>query len=278
LTFLNRILPNKIILGLSGLIPFKISNKISFWLEMNESSPMSSVYWHNPATFEFTPLFIELVQECNVFLDVGANLGFYSFLAEKCQPNITIHAFEPSNGAFYFLDKNKQHNKGKNTFVHKIALSDFEGNITFFEEINPKYPYLKYHLSGMSNTGSTQGMRASQKYDVPTETMDGFVSRMKLPAVDLIKMDTEGTEHLILGKGYETIRKFEPIFIIEVLEEKAARALEKHIFANNYLIFQYSDHGLIPLKEISMGSTEKDRNFFFVPPSKLAKIEKFIAK
>ena len=92
---------------------------------MNESSPMSSVFWHNPATFEFTPLFIELIQECNVFLDVGANLGFYSFLAEKCQPNITIHAFEPSNGAFYFLDKNKQHNKGKNTFVHKIALSDF---------------------------------------------------------------------------------------------------------------------------------------------------------
>jgi FkbM family methyltransferase len=276
LGILNKYLPNKIIIPLSGIIPFRISKEISFLLEMNESSPACSMYWKNPANFEFTPLFSELIKECNTFLDIGANLGFYSFLAVKSNPGILVHSFEPSNGANHFISKNVVHNQAKSVNVHKTALSDKNGVIVFHEEINPKYPYLKYFLSGISNTDNTHSMRASKTYEVTTETLDHFVQRLNLDTVDIIKMDTEGTEHLIVSKGLDTLQKFKPILIIEILDDKAAQSLEKLILPLGYTMFQYTDKGLKHLNKISFGQNEKDRNFFFVPQNKIPMIEKFI--
>ena len=238
------------------------------------------LYWEGAADFEFTPLFRELALQGSVFFDVGSNLGFYSFLAHAVNPRMEIHAFEPSNGPHYYLSRNQQHNDEQTAkvSVHKLALSSMTGAIQFFEEINPKYPYLTHHLSGIGNTGNSTSMRKSRTYDVPTETLDGFVQRLNLTSVDLIKMDTEGTEHLILSKGYEMMQKFRPIFIIEVIDDEAGNALEKHILANDYLTFQYTDKGLVALEHIRAGTTEKDRNFFFVHPTKLSKLLPFMAK
>lgn len=271
----NFTLPKRIIMPLTGTIPFKITENTTIQLEMNESSPFCVVYWNNPAKFEFTPVFTELIKNCKSFLDIGANLGFYSFVAAKSNPDIIVHSFEPSNGAHHFLTKNVVHNQSKNVTVHKTALSDKNGNIVFHEEINPKYPYLKYFLSGISNTDNTHSMRASKSYEVATETLDHFVQGNALSTVDLIKMDTEGTEHLIVSQGLLTLEKFNPILIIEILDDNAANSLEKLILPLGYRMYQYTDKGLRPLDQITFGDNEKDRNFFFVPKSKLDLIKDY---
>jgi FkbM family methyltransferase len=277
-TVTNSFIPKKIIMPLTGIITFKINESNDIVLELNESSPFCVVYWNDPAKFEFTPVFTKLIKQCNSFLDIGANLGFYSFVAAKSNPNIIVHSFEPSNGAHYYISRNVAHNKANNVTVHKTALSDKNGAISFHEEINPKYPYLKHFLSGISNTDNTHSMRASKSYDVTTETLDHFVQRIDLSSVDLIKMDTEGTEHLIVSQGLNTLQKFKPILIIEILDDSAAQSLERLILPLDYKMFQYTDKGLLPLDKITFGDNEKDRNFFFVPLSKLDLISPFIIK
>jgi len=62
----------------------------------------------------------------NIFIDIGANLGFYSYFAKKL--GVFTIAFEPENHHFKFLKRNSMFCDK----VYKIALSDKKGNCDFY--------------------------------------------------------------------------------------------------------------------------------------------------
>jgi hypothetical protein len=51
------------------------------------------------------------------------------------------------------------------------------------------------------------------KCEVPQWRLDDYVNRHKLPAPDLIKMDTQGSEHLIIAGGTETVAAAQVLMI-----------------------------------------------------------------
>ena len=113
--------------------------------------------------------------------------------------------FEPANGPLSYFRENIKINKFKNIRVESLALSDKEGEITFYEIRNKKYTYLEHNLAGEGNSGSKTSGRNFVPISVKTTTLDKYVENAKEANIDLIKMDTEGTEHFILENNIEIL-------------------------------------------------------------------------
>ena len=259
----------------SGIINIQVREGVHFKMATNQTSYVTKLlYWKGPDSFEYTPIFEKLIPSCNAFIDIGANTGYYSLLAAASNPAIHVHAFEPAQGPLHYLRKNVFLNGlEKQISIHSTALSIESGEVKFYEVRNKKYSYLPYNLGGV---GSLNEDTSKTAYTVKTETLDQFVTEKSISVVDLIKIDTEGTENFILQGAEETIRQFHPIIICETLFDKIEDKLEAIMKSHGYLFF---NHVSGKLKKVGTLIRRKDdgvRDCFFVHPSKLHLIEKFI--
>ena len=132
------------------------------------------------------------------FVDVGANVGLWTFLlAEK---NITVHAFEPSPRPQRTLKQNAE--RYFNVHVYPFALG--EGN--YEAKLN------LHEISGHNSLIGRGKDFTGNQISVVVRTLDSF----NLQNVGLIKIDTEGYEVPILLGARQTIAKHKPRLVIEV--------------------------------------------------------------
>lgn len=259
-----------------GEITLNISTDKKLILCTNQTNYLTQlVYWEDFRQFEYTTLFLKLCSNIQGFLDIGANIGYYSLLAAKENPTCKVIAFEPAKGPLHYLIENVKINNLNNIQVASLALSEYDGSITFHEVKSRKYPYLKYNLAG---TGSAAALNKGEDFisnTVPTTTLDKFADTIAFP-IDLIKIDTEGTEHLILGKGLETLKKHLPIVICETLFQTNEVELEAIFHSQGYECYNHYPEGLRFTKSIRRTVDNGVRNCFFVHPSKRQWIETFI--
>jgi len=275
---LKGLIPRKIKIPPSGLFHCK-TNSGSIKIHTNQTSYLTQLlFWKGYKNFEYSEIFEDLSKNISCFFDIGANIGYYSLLAVKSNPNIEVYSFEPAEGAYYFLDKNINANNFQNKIsAHKVALSKTNDTIDFYEVGSLKYPYLKYILSGENNTGTKKTSREFIKKEVAAESLDHFITSQDIKYVDLIKIDTEGTELDILTSGDKYIRKFTPIVICETLFNTTEKELELY-FKN--LDYEFYNHipksGLLKVPTIIRGIDNGVRNCFFVPKDKEYLISKYI--
>lgn len=275
----KSILPNKMKVPVVGVIQLKDDDKVIKFYS-NETSPMTRIlYWEEKGfSFEFSTIFIALIKSSSTYIDIGGNVGYYSLLANAYNPSMRIYTFEPSNGPYYFLRRNIELNNCKNITAEKIALSDKAGSIDFFEERNPKFPYIKYHASGIGNTKNTWEITNFEKYSVSTITLDEYVKMKGIESIDLIKMDTEGTEDLILSQATKVLKDMRPIIVCEVLTERIALSIETILTNYNYTFFKFIEHTkkIKPISKMSNEMETDNRNFFFVPNEKKEVLNTFL--
>jgi FkbM family methyltransferase len=281
---LRSILPTNMKIPVTGVLNIKEpSSDLAISFYSNESCPMVRIlYWEeNGFSFEFSPIFKQLITQCDGFIDIGANVGYYSLLAAKLNPKVAITSFEPSKGPLYFLTKNVSLNELTSIKVVDYAIGSENGTISFYEEKNLKYPYLQHHASGIGNTINSWGIDNFAKYDVKLTTLDAFLENNPMAKVDLIKMDTEGTENKIIEGALSTIKTHQPIIICEVLFGKIEQQMDELLQTlTNYKIFQFmsSTKKLVEVASLSSSTTKADvdTNFFFVPEHKVAMIQPFV--
>lgn len=163
------------------------------------------------AYFIFRDLFnrneIELIRNhiCNggVFIDVGANLGFYTIMGSvfSGEKGLVI-AFEPAYETFQYLEKNKSINHLRNVRVFNCGLADREMTSKLWHHPDPS----RFSL----------GATGSDDYeDVRIKTLDQVIIDEGLVRVDVIKIDVEGYEELVLKGAKDTIQSFTPIILFE---------------------------------------------------------------
>lgn len=256
-------------LAISGRLKLNC-NGIRFHLHANQTSAVAQQLFYNGANnYEFAPLFALLASKSEVFFDVGANIGFFTVLGEKLNPALKTFSFEPSQGSLHYLKKNIQSNCLKNAVVITKALAEIDGELTFYDVINPKYPWLVHQLNGSNSLQNRYGVIKQRSYTVSTTTLDSIVRKHDLRRLDLLKLDTECTEHLILQSGIEVIRKFRPFIICEVYGVIARDTQQVLKGLEDYTVFQYKNKKLIPVPDLEKVTGDNDRNFFFCPHEKL---------
>ena len=275
--FLIHLLPNKIKIPPSGILFLK-TRFGTIKIATNQTSYLTQLlFWNGYKKFEYSDIFEQLSTQISTFLDIGSNIGYYSLLAARANPNIQVYAFEPALGPKHFLAKNIYLNRFENNiYPINLALSHLNGNIDFYEVENEKYKYLKYNLAGEGNAGTKTTSRNFIKNAVKTSTLNQFVLNENISTIDLIKLDTEGTEIHILNSGLESILKFQPIIICETLFNTIENELDTFFNKLEYSFFNHTENGLEKVETIKRETDNGVRNCFFVPKTKLHLISDYI--
>jgi len=272
------ILPGEIKLPPSGILKIRNEEGQILKFKTNQTSYLTQlIFWGGGyRRFEYTDIFIRLIKKVNSFYDIGANIGYYSLIAAMENKEIEVVGFEPATGPFFYFKENVRINNFKNIKTESIALSHKEGDIEFYEIKNKKYKYLEHNLAGEGNAGSITTGRNFVINKVKTSTLDNYVSRNKVSAIDLIKMDTEGTENLILEKASHVLKEMKPIIICETIFNAIEPELEQIMKSYGYEFYNHTEFGLKKQDSIIRKVNDGISNCFFVHPTKYHLIKEFV--
>ncbi len=272
------ILPEKLRIPPTGILKIKNEEGKTLKIKTNQTNYLTQlVFWNGYLNFEYTDIFVKLIKKVNVFYDIGANIGYYSLLAAFENKNIKVVGFEPATGPLYYFMENVMINDFKNINVESLALSHKEGEITFYEIKNKKYKYLTHNLAGESNAGTKTIGRNYIPNEVKTTTFDQYITKANENKIDLVKIDTEGTENLILENANIVLGEMKPIIICETLFNTIEADLERIFKSYGYEFYNHiEDKGLVKFESIIRKEDNGVRNCFFVHPSKYHLIEEFV--
>lgn len=224
----------------------------------------SNLYWGGLETFEFETftLYLELLKNTAVVFDIGANTGIFALLAAIDSPSRQVHAFEPAPKIFDYLQKNVATNKLTNLKPVCGALTDYDGDIEL---------YIPRSIMLPTSSSTLKGFRKAQAtITVPALTLDAYVANNQIAQVDLLKIDTEGTEPKVLEGAKHTLERDKPIIICEVLKGRTEDALHAVFAQSPYKFFLITQNGLVHRDKIVGDETYQARNYLFITPEKLA--------
>jgi FkbM family methyltransferase len=126
--------------------------------------------------------------DAKIVLDIGANIGIASNYLSKRFPQARILAFEPVPANFALLSRNVE-SLGKVRPVNK-ALGAKDGSFEMFHSDT------KINQGGFSFHQA--GSNAQQRLRVEVREARSMMRELGIEAVDVIKIDTEGSEYDIL--------------------------------------------------------------------------------
>ncbi|HLU87553.1 MAG TPA: FkbM family methyltransferase [Taishania sp.] len=262
---------NKRLISVSGQICLKVKNA-HFKLKTNQTcSATQELFYNGAENYEFTKLFIPLIQKVDNFLDIGANIGYFSVLGAKLNKDLKVYAFEPSIGPLYYLKQNIELNHlQKQVNVIGKAVSDIDGILTFHSVVSKKYPWVVHNLNGSHSLQNNFGKQKEQAYPVEVISLSKFKEEYQLNKIDFIKLDTECTEHLIFKSSLDIINADRPIIVSEIYDEIKHEIEPIFKQMNNYCLFQINQNQLFPMDSIlDQVKFKGEANFLFCPEEKL---------
>ena len=206
--FVNRLLGNFLEVRTLDGIRIRLINPLEHHQRM--------LLFGAPYEPEVTVFLREVLRPGMVFIDVGANLGYYTLLgAKRVGSRGQVHAFEPAPLQFQHLTLNVRTNQVANVVLNKCAVADHVGEIQFFVSDGWN--------QGTHSLGMVQrNMRARQ---VKCTSLDEYVSEASLDRVDVVKMDVEGAELLVCRGARRMLASLKPAVIVFEACEKWARAV-----------------------------------------------------
>lgn len=220
---------------------------------------------------------MSFVRDDTVFLDIGANLGFYSLkVAQRNKLHGKIHAFEPhptlvrlARASSYLNGFSQLAADDGVIVVHQCALGDTNGEVTL--------AYPDGHLGGGGMAAAAAGTTAVV---TPVHRLDDFLGPDF--TFDLAKIDVEGFELEVL-RGMQGLiaRSPKAVLLFEKLErdrgyeadiEAVLRGAGLHLFGitADSLLFPIADGELSAYSGYVVAShdpdIERNRNHFRIYP------------
>jgi FkbM family methyltransferase len=155
---------------------------------------------------EETVLVQRLLDQVDMFVDIGANIGYYTCVAlKKGKPVI---AFEPQQQNLQCLFQNLLSNGWRdNAEVYPLALSARPGLLTLWGASGPSASLVR----------NWAGYSPRHRQIVPVAMLDDVIAGRLLENKILIKIDVEGAEYQVLQGSAATLRRASmPIWLVEI--------------------------------------------------------------
>lgn len=155
---------------------------------------------------EETEHLCRLLADADCFVDIGANLGYYTCLAlSRGKPVI---AFEPQAQNLHCLFQNLISNGWQDGVeVFPVALGARPGLLTLYGASGPSASLVK----------NWAGYSPRHHQLVPVSTLDNVLGSRLPDRRLLIKIDVEGAEYQVLSGAHATLaRKLKPMWLLEV--------------------------------------------------------------
>jgi FkbM family methyltransferase len=151
-----------------------------------------------------TGLLERLLESGMTFVDVGANVGYFSLLAaRKVAGQGKVIAIEPSPGNCRLLWTSVRKNGFENVEIHPFAVAEKKGAVVY------------YGAGSNGTVGDLSGAAEAETGGqiVPSTTIDDLCAERD--RVDVIKMDIEGAEYRALIGAARTLGRLRPQILSE---------------------------------------------------------------
>lgn len=269
----SRLLPNKLKFPVYGPFRFTLPNGKKIKYFTNPTSYHSKLlFWFGFKGFEYNSsrIFVQLAKTSRCFFDVGSNIGYYSVVAGVTNPEIKVFAFEPMPAPNSYLHQNLKGNKLQHYVISDVAISNTNASATFYTIENPRFSFIAGQLAGDGGLSEDQsGSRSKQEVNVKTARLDDYIATALdgNTTIDLMKLDTEATEHWVLEGAHNVLSTHRPIIMCEVIQGQIENELQTILSKYSYAIYATSDKGLIEVTSLVGNDTSKTE-FFFIPVEK----------
>ncbi|MCZ2112778.1 MAG: FkbM family methyltransferase [Anaerolineae bacterium] len=199
-------------------------------------------------------LMSEILHPGDVFFDIGANVGYYSFQAASLVGDTgEVHSFEPIPENALKIQTAVERNKLENVHVNQVAVGESEGTLELY-----------LGDEGLGNSGwasIVSSERRPRALSVRMLSIDHYVAENDIGPVRLIKMDVEGAEpEVIAGMKLLLERSDAPYLLCEVnpwlLERRGldSTAITQPLAAHGYRLYPVETSAVTeidPLQTIS---------------------------
>jgi len=166
-------------------IPFKLYYKFRSYKYANKITPELNL--------------IKILTDKNkLSLDIGANLGLFTFFIQKYSK--FVYAFEPNPFPLRYL----YDLVSENVKVVPIALNNYDGEVTLNIPKKPK---------GWSSNGAS--LKNTDVFHIKYKVDSRTVDSLKIENIEFIKIDVEGNEMAVLKGAKETLLNQKPNLLIE---------------------------------------------------------------
>jgi FkbM family methyltransferase len=165
-------------------------------------------------------LFQHLIRPGDTLYDVGANIGYYARFALARFPLGGLVAFEPMAANVKLLRRNSE--LADTPFpIYPVALADSDedaAELQVDDQSDGSAVLSKVNGGEASEGRAAKGLQPLAE-TVPQARLDTLLPREMrlrpdLPPPDVIKIDTEGAEHLVLAGALQTLRRHRPRLIL----------------------------------------------------------------
>lgn len=187
-------------------------NGVNFNIDLELDPVMRRMYFKSYG-IELTDLLKRFLKEGDVFVDIGANVGYISaFALGLVGKTGEVHSFEPVPQYFKLLRKIKEENPEYNLYVNNAALGENHGKsqITVTNKRNIGWNTM---IPDFMNEDEIK-----ENIEIDVLRLTDYFTERNIERINLIKIDTEGFEFPIMKGFKEYLQKMKtlPILVIEI--------------------------------------------------------------
>ena len=168
-------------------------------------------------------LLAALMDGTGAFLDIGANIGYYSLY---CAPlTSAVYSFEPDPRVRQTLEHNVSGNPGIHVVTCAVGAATGRAKFALEREAEVSHLLLDGQVSG-------------EAIEIEVTTIDAFVAKRGL-RVEAIKIDVEGHDRQAIEGASTVMKQQEPILLTESIADAELFTLTRAV---GYRIFAYVRH------------------------------------
>jgi|GEM_PF-4835270 len=199
-----------------------------FELEFPKDKSWEKIFFWGTYETGTSDYLLEIINEVDVFIDIGANIGWYSVLIGKSSAKCKCYSFEPHPQVYRSLTRHIHINKVTDKVI------PINSGLGRKQEKKVLYTFRDYGHghSSLSDLGSSD-YETSQ---VTIITLDSFILEYNVNGIKIIKLDVEGAELDVLNGATNLLKSNEPpVWIIEMNEETADNFRHKPVDLLEYI-------------------------------------------
>ena len=192
-----RAIPNQILMRLHNSIGLKggLVDVLGFKMRLDPRECVDAQLWFAPHLYDKTEIdfLFQRFPQAGLFLDVGANIGFWSLRFSQVFPSASIYAIEANPSTFQVLQENVHVNNFTNIKALNVGVSEDVGELPLY-------------CNDTGNRGGDSFVvgagHRKRTVIVTVKPLYAIIAGSDVKTIDLLKMDIEGFEEKVISRFF----------------------------------------------------------------------------